>query len=353
MKDFKQNVDFFIKNSKNFYNDSFLENIDKKHQSIVGEAYNSIETSFSIDKIRNWSGQSDHTPHFKVTKLLRFLVGDYSPKLKLFTKILTFFRLKFTNQKFTLSGLLDDISIIEILGGGDLLLNNPQDKSPGSDSKNKINGYSVSHRWLRYIYILNQIINKKLICNNMIWVDIGSFYGGLQGLVRRYFPKSKIVMVDFHHQLLRSYLYLNELHPNSIHILPNDLKKYNSFDDLPDNCFVYIPVNEFNHIKNFRCHLFTNFYSFGEMKREYFLNYFNSNLLKSADKIYMVNRFVSSPFFEKTYDSDLNYNDYIIKNRVPIYFDIFPMGHYFIIPRNLFGRDYFRNISSSYFEIIY
>jgi hypothetical protein len=89
------------------------------------------------------------------------------------------------------------------------------------------------------------------------------------------------------------------------------------------------------------------------MKREYFLNYFNSNLLKSADKIYMVNRFVSSPFFEKTYDSDLNYNDYIIKNRVPIYFDIFPMGHYFIIPRNLFGRDYFRNISSSYFEIIY
>ena len=231
MKDFKQNVDFFIRNSKNFYKDSLLENIDKKHQNIVEEAYNLIKTSFTRDKIRNWHGQSDLSPTFKITKLLRFTVGDYAPKIKFFTKIYTDFFLSLTTKKLTFSGLLDDISIIEMLGGRDLLLNNPQDKSPGSDSTQKVKRYSVSHRWLRYIYLLNQILNKKLICNNMIWVDVGSFYGGLQGLVRKYFPESRIVMVDFHHQLLRSYLYLNELHPNSIHILPDDIKKYNSFDE--------------------------------------------------------------------------------------------------------------------------
>jgi hypothetical protein len=46
-------------------------------------------------------------------------------------------------------------------------------------------------------------------------------------------------------------------------------------------------------------------------------------------------------------------NDYIIKGKSPVYFDIFPIGHYLILNRPLFGRLYHRNISSSYFEIIY
>jgi putative sugar O-methyltransferase len=353
MKDFKNKVDFFIKNSKNFYGDSGLDNIDKKHENIVAKAYALIESSFSISKIRDWDGQSDHTPNFKFSKLLRFKIGDYVIKNNFFNKIYNRLFLTNSNRKFVLSELLDDIAIIEMVGGSHLLLNNPQDKTPGSRITPIIKGYSLSHRWARYIYILNQIIKLKLISDNNVWVDIGSFYGGLQGLMRKYFPKSKVIMVDFHHQLLRSYIYLNELYPNSIHIMPNDVKKYKSFDELPDGCFVYVPVNEYEYIKDFKCDLFTNFYSFGEMKRDWFLNYFKSNLLKNANKIYLVNRFVSSPFFEKTYDSDLTYNDYIIKDKLPIYFDVFPIGHYLILNRTLFGRHYYRNISSSYFEIIY
>jgi putative sugar O-methyltransferase len=353
MNDFKNKVDYFIKNSKNFYEDSSLLNIDKKHETIVADAYKLIDTSFSPSNIRNWQGQSDQTSNFRNTKLLRFTVGDYFFKTNFFTKLYNKLFQKFNINKFVLSELLDDIAIIEMVGGSDLLLNNPQDKTPGASLIPKINGYSVSTRWVRYIYILNQIIKKKILKDNGIWVDIGSFYGGLQGLVRKYFPKSKIVMVDFHHQLLRSYIYLNELYPNSIHILPNEINSYKSFDDLPDNCFVYVPVNDYAKISNFKCDLFTNFYSFGEMRREFFLNYFNSNLLKNANNIYLVNRFVSSPFFEKTYDTDLTYNDYIIKNKLPIYFDIFPIHHYLILSRSLFGRHFFRNVSSSYFEIIY
>ena len=353
MNDFKSNVDFFISKSKGFYADSSLENIDKKHINIVAKAYNLIESSFSINKIRNWEGQSDQTPNFKYSKFLRFAIGDYEIKNTFFHKIYNKLFQNYNYKKFVLSELLDDIAIIEMLGGDNLLIDNPQDKTPGSSSTPKIKGYSVSNRWLRYIYILNQFIKQNLISGNNVWVDIGSFYGGLQGLVRKYFPNTKIVMVDFHHQLLRSYIYLNQLYPNSIHIMPDDLKNYNTFDELPDGCFVYVPVNQYENIKDFKCDLFTNYFSFGEMKREWFLNYFCSKLLLNANKIHLVNRFVSSPFFEKTYDSDLTYNDYIIKGKSPIYFDIFPIGHYLILNRPLFGRLYHRNISSSYFEIIY
>ena len=69
MNDFKGKVDFFIKNSKNFYGDSSLDNIDKKHVNIVAKAYALIESSFSISKIRDWDGQSDHIPNLKYSKL--------------------------------------------------------------------------------------------------------------------------------------------------------------------------------------------------------------------------------------------------------------------------------------------
>ena len=75
-------------------------------------------------------------------------------------------------------------------------------------------------------------------------------------------------------------------------------------------------------------------------------------MFKKAQISYIVNRFVSSPFFEKTYDSDLNILDYKDEFRNIKYFDVFPIHHYNLIYRKLYGRKYFRNISSSYFEMV-
>ncbi len=356
MKDFKQNVDFFIKNSKSFFEDSNLENIDNKHQKVIKKAYESIKSDFNINKVRNWEGQSDQTNIFKSNYVIDFILGIIEIKNSFISKFLNKLRFKtlsFIDIFFEISLMHDDIEILENVGGKKLLEDNPQNKTMGSINYKLIKGYSVSNRWIRYLYILNQILSKNLINGNDIWVDIGSFYGGLQGLVKKYKPMSRIVMVDFHHQLLRSYVYLKEMYPDAQHILPNSIENYSSFSELPDGCIVYVPVNEFFKISDYKCDLISNFYSFGEMKREYFNNYYSSNLLKSSKHIYLVNRFISSPFFEKTYDSDLTYNDYIVEKRKPIHFDIFPMGHYLIIRRNLLNRNFYRNISSSYFEIIY
>ena len=41
------------------------------------------------------------------------------------------------------------------------------------------------------------------------------------------------------------------------------------------------------------------------------LSKFGSEYYRDSDYLYLINRFVSSPFFEKTYDSDLNILDYL------------------------------------------
>ena len=77
-----------------------------------------------------------------------------------------------------------------------------------------------------------------------------------------------------------------------------------------------------------------------------------SKLFRDSKNTYLVNRLVSAPFFEKTHDSDLSILDYIKIGKSPDYFDIFPMQHYILEKRELFGRNTYRNTSSSHFEMI-
>ena len=247
--------------------------------------------------------------------------------------------------------MLDDIEVIKSSGGKKLLDENPQNKTPGSFNFPLVNGYSVSFRWLRYIYVLNQIIKNKLINNESIWVDIGSYYGGLQGLVKKYFPDSKIIMVDFNHQLTRSYIYLKQLYPDANHVFPNQISSIMSIESLPKGSIIYVEIEEFEKLNNFKINITTNFFSLGEMKKQVFDNYIYSDVIKNSDFVYFANRFISSPFFEKTYDDSINIFDYKL-NQKCFHFDIFPISQYQIISRNILNRTFFRNISSPYFEMI-
>ena len=226
MNDFETNVEFFIKNSNFFFQDSSLDNIDNKHQKIIKKAYESINNDFDINKVRNWEGQTDQTNILKSNCVIDFILGITEIKNSFISKIFDKLKLKtlsFIDIFFEISLMQDDIAILENIGGRKLLEDNPQNKTTGSVNYKLINGYSVTNRWIRYLYILNQILSKNLINGNDVWVDIGSFYGGLQGLVKKYKPNSRIVMVDFHHQLLRSYIYLKEMYPDAQHILPNTI----------------------------------------------------------------------------------------------------------------------------------
>jgi putative sugar O-methyltransferase len=331
----------FINNSADFWNDIDLKNIDGKHGAILQEVHQ-LNVDDPALASRNWAQQSDMVA---VAQFNLSLGLKYGFLRTLYRK--TYCR---AEERAIKSMIFDDIAVLESVGAGELLKSNPVHLTPGVGYYSLNNGYSVNQRWLRYIYLTNQILKKGLL-NKGAWVDIGSYYGGVQGIVHKYNPEAPKILVDFHHQLLKSFVYLKTLYPNALHIFPDQIGKQLLINELPHGAFVYCPISKFGSIGSVGVDLITNFFSFGEMSRKTFFEYFDSEIMSCAKNQYFVNRFVSAPFFEPTYDSDLTIVDYLNSREVR-YFDVFPMHHYHLIKRPVLGRTAFRNTSSSYFELI-
>ncbi len=336
-------VENFKANSTSFYNDLALQNIDAKHEKIISNAYKQIE-KIDSNTFRSWSDQNDLDCPKQLQLKRGFFRGLIHP---LYYKLF-----KSKKEALLLQALKDDIGIINLIGGLSLMQDNPVDKSLGVSNFYSILDTTVNFRWLRYIYLSKRIFDAEILKKDSIWVDIGSYYGGLQGIIKKYNPEVRIVLVDFQHQLCRSYIYLSNLYPEAIHLLPNEVDNIKSFDALPRGSITYVPAGKFSQISSFKADLVSNFFSFGEMTTKVFNDYFNSDLVSKSRYLYLVNRFVSGPFFERTYDTDLNILAYIKKDRFTDYFDVFPMHHYMLMNRDLFKSNGFRNTSSSYFEYL-
>ena len=351
----------FVENSDEFYEDleQNSQGIDSKHSKIIQAAYADLPSLSQKKKkiaedvdwdFRSWSGQDD----LNVPPQFRQLTPEFSIR---YCKDL----LKTAYQKCIHARdnerkkqeILDDIAILDESGYSDLVSKNPVDVTPGVREYYFVNGLSVSLRWLRYIYFFGRMKDFDLVKDGQIWVDIGPYYGGLQGIVKKYQPNARLILIDFHHQLARSYVYLKTLFPDATHLFPNQIRHLKSFEDLPSGAIAYYPALEFDRISNFKADTVTNFFSFGEMKRSTFQSYFNSDLIRGAKMLYMVNRFVSAPRFEPTYDTDLTMLDFFRSDHEIKFFDIFPMHHNMVMPRELFGRVRPRPISSPYFEILF
>ena len=320
--------------------------LDAKHKNIIDKIEISEDwlTAFREEDIRCWGMQND----LGQPAYLRDYLQRKGPYLNNFIKFI-YHKVKFREvNKQIKDSLVDDISIIQNLYGHSFLKENPVDQTPGNPEYCRIKGYKVNTRWMRYLYLANTIVNKGMLSSEGIWLDIGSYYGGLQGLVYKYNKNSKIILVDFHHQLFRSYAYLSKLYPNAIHNL--GIEKVLTNNTIPS--FNYVHISDFSALNALNIKLLTNFFSFGEMKREIFDNYVSSEVVNKAEMIYIVNRFVSAPFFEKTYDNDLTVLDYKFPNHKVSYFNIFPIHHFATFPRTLFEKTRPRNTGSSYFESI-
>lgn len=331
----------FISNSPNFWDDTRIEDIDAKHKGILNEFSKINSVSSSLGN-RQWIMQNDLGSDAQFIRGKGFFNGIVRP---IYRKIFRRFE-----EASVRNSILDDIEILKLIGADEILKNNPVHLTPGVTDYSFHNGFSVNVRWLRYIYLAHRILHNDLI-QDKAWIDIGSFYGGLQGLVHRYKPGSTKVLVDFHHQLLRSYVYLKTLFPHAQHILPEELGQQRFEKSPVKGSFIYCPVTKVENLSFLQADLVTNFFSFGEMTRPMFEKYIKSQFMRKAKNHYFVNRFVSAPFFEPTYDTDLTVIDYL-KDREIKYFDVFPMHHYKLIKRDILGRSFHRNTSSSYFEMI-
>lgn len=320
--------------------------VDAKHKQILKES--SLSEIWMQDlnyrNLKNWHMQGDMGAPPSWGALIRsgFMIFKEAP--------LFFYRVLFHRKlvKELRGSIADDLSAINYIGGLDLLQANPVHLTPGNAPYVLKRNTSYNSRWLRYIYISTQIRKFQLIEGDAIWVDIGSYYGGLQSIIKKWHPQTSIILVDFHHQLLRSYIFLSEMFPDSIH----NLGIAGNTQKIQPGTITYIPVTEFSDLNQLNVTLITNFFSFGEMKRSDYDSYISSPVVQNSKFIYSINRFVSAPFFDPTYDSDLTVWDYRMKDFASIYFDVFPIHHFLAIKRKLWGQIRYRNVSSSYFEFI-
>lgn len=338
-------INKFIKNTNKFWDDHNIRNLDLKHKKILKNFSNKYKKNIELfsDEIIDWDSQSNLGAPFQLT----------SKNIKYFS-----FRYFLSNLKsiflfenyFNKTSFFDDLEIIKKNKGLNILKDSPVHLS--LDTKKSFfleKNVSTNNRWNRYVYIASQIKNRKLLSNkSKNWLDIGSFYGGLQAILKKYYKNQNFYLLDFNHQLCRSYVVLNRLYPNANHVLPNQKKKIKS----NKNNFYYIPIRDLKKIENIKFDLVTNFFSFGEMSRSFFNYYFKKKFIKDSKILYFVNRFVSSPWFEPTYKNDIDILDYENKNFKTNFFDVFPIHHFKNIKRNLLGRNSFRPISSPYFEKI-
>jgi hypothetical protein len=98
--------------------------------------------------------------------------------------------------------------------------------------------------------------------------------------------------------------------------------------------------------------LLSNFLSFGEMSNENFKSYFQSPTMEKTEKFYFVNRFISSPSIDPTFDSKIDLPNYFLKDRKVRLLDVFPIHHYMLTYRRMLGKIGYRNASSPQFELI-
>jgi putative sugar O-methyltransferase len=317
--------------------------IDAKHHHILNLAYAKENWLGEIDwnNLRNWEGQND----LGIPSNFRsdFFIHGWKSLIFFPAKKIT----RMTSDHMIRGSLKDDLKILEEIGAYEILKRIPMPIQPATTSFWNHGGVRFNMRWLRYVYLAKRI--ESILCNqvNPIWIDIGSFYGGLQFLVKHLRPDCTLILVDFEHQLFRSYAFLKSHFPKLNHSLsPSSLR------DLTPGSISYVAARNFNNIEGTSVSLITNFFSFGEMPPNTMQDYLSSRHIQNAKYLYFVNRWVSNPWFEPTYKVETNVTNYILPHFSIRTMDVMPMHHYQSIKRMALGTVRYRNSSSSYFEIL-
>ena len=296
------------------------DNLDSKHNKIVNKA-KEISLKNLLKSYRNWSAQDDCGIPFQ----LNFHNIKFYGFKKYIRYLLALIKTNILYGRNLRSHFFDDISLIKLINGYDILEKCPVHESPGDSLAFFLNKkVSANNRWLRYIYFVSVIrdyFKKKEKYPNII-LDIGSFYGGFQYVAKKTFPNSKHILVDFPHQLCRSAIFLGYSFPESQIFSIHDqetLEEYFSDKKYRDIDFLLLSIDFYNNFSerysdsNFiKVDLLTNFYSFGEMPKKFFSNYLNSNIMRNSQNLYFCNRYDSSPFYEPTYQESYSILDYLI-----------------------------------------
>lgn len=233
--------------------------------------------------------------------------------------------------------LLEEVyRILEVEGALDLLQKYPAAGTPGAPFTFRVGTCSFNLRWARHIYfhnLLRRHLDDAVRQNErFISMDIGSSYGIFPSIFKSEYPNTTQVLVDFPDQHILAYYYLASTFPDARIATMDDLLPEGRItrDFLARFDFVLVPVPMYEMIAANSIDMVTNFFSFGEMRREWFLNYLDSEPFRTAHFFFCCNRIESAPRFDPTYDSDLTVLDYRLADYEKLFFDVFPLYPYHV-----------------------
>ena len=154
-------------------------------------------------------------------------------------------------------------------------------------------GYRYCFRWFKHAYflgLLNQVLGAKLK-KNFVTMDIGSSFGIFSYFVKREYPESHHVLVDFPEQLLLARYFLGSCFPGARIAGIKEVSEQGqlSRDFVESHDFVLVPCTYYRQIASGSIDLVTNFTSLGEMSRKWFDEYLNAPPFQTAKYFFTSN----------------------------------------------------------------
>lgn len=212
-------------------------------------------------------------------------------------------------------------------------------------------GHRFTWRWTKHIYSLGlfQETLKNKLAQDFTLLDIGSSYGIFSYLLKKEYPDSHHILLDFPEQLVLAHYFLGMSFPGAKIASYKELAGHEKIgrDVIKQYDFILLPWYRYKALAAGSVDVAANFASLGEMKREWFDYYLKSETFLSAKYFFTHNRFLSAP----TYDTDLTIVDYPLSDFKKIHFSVCPFCLYDYKRKNLFFYEklYY---SSPYFEFI-
>lgn len=330
-----------------------VSDLSYKYEIISKMANSSLTTGTLKDRnIRSWKYHDDMGVPIQIRRLFEIDVFSVYNFVKFFYYLAPNNWLK---KRLLKQSLLDDFQVIKEMKYTKILKENNLGKTDFARDIFYKSGYRFNARHLRYVYLVGQIMKFNLLKKqkSQVHVDIGGFYGGLQSILKIYYPKTTFIHVELEHQLYRSYLFHQKRFPKVKQIVGRNefINFYESRKS--ESVFIYLLPSDFDVIsKKIKVDLVTNFQSFGEMSNNNFRSYINSPSLIRSGALYTTNRFISKPNLEKTFDGDMTILDYILPKFEIVLLGLMPMHHYQISKSTFLGRGGYRNSSCASFELI-
>ena len=193
--------------------------------------------------------------------------------------------------------LRECLAVLQAHGGVDLITKYPC-LSIGNPHIFQHQGFSYTHRWFKHIYLLsllNKVLGPRL--DFFRGTGRGQQLRGFLEFGKKEYPESRHILVDLPEQLILAYYFLRSCFPeakiagidevSNVEVISRDF--VNRFD------FVLVPLTLYQKIGPCASDLFTNFASFGEMRRYWFDYYLKSEPFSTAKYFFTANHLQSYP----------------------------------------------------------